>query len=786
MCGMQVISWSTVLVHGKAKWSDLLARIPARQREASGREVPCLWVIEGWRRFSIAGCRTLVPSFSRRTWDALYKKETVSVDETVMMERRMKIKHSSAPQLRLLPLALLLSFAAHAADNTDVDEKQPLQQVQVSASLIPLGVADSANQGTVTAKQLENRPLLRTGELLEAVPGLIVTQHAGDGKANQYFARGFNLDHGTDFRTSVMGMPVNLPSNAHGQGYTDLNFLIPELVSTIQYKKGTYYAEEGDFSSAGAAAFDYVQQLDQGLLSVEAGQNRFNRVLVANSTALSGGTLLYALERSGQDGPWEVPEDYKRVNGVLSYSLRSGDDDVRVTAMGMHSSWLSTDQVPLRALNSGVIGRYGAFDPTDGGETSRYSLSGEWTRQHQNGNSKVNAYFIKSRLDLYSNFTYVLDDPERGDQFHQSERREILGLNAERTWLHQLGPFASETVIGAQLRQDRLAPVGLYLSQARQRLSTVREDAVKEGSAGFYVSNTTAWSPWLRTVSGLRSDRYAFDVSSDTAANSGKVNASINSPKFAAIFTPGKNAEVYLNWGRGFHSNDARGVTGTVDPKSGLTVTEDGTPIERATPLVKATGKEAGLRLVGLVPGLQTTIAAWQLALDSELLFIGDAGTTEAGRPSRRRGIELANFYTPAKDWIIDANLAWSRARFRDSDPAGDFIPGSINRTASVGISGESDAWSGGLRLRYFGPRALVEDNSVRSSSSTLVNAKIGYRLAPNLKLTLEVLNLLDRRVSDIDYYYESRLPGEAEPVADIHTHPAEMRTLRAGLAWRF
>lgn len=694
----------------------------------------------------------------------------------------MKTTPRIKPQLRLLPALLLAALPALA----NADDNQPLQQVEVSASLIPLGVADSANQGTVTAKQLENRPLLRTGELLEAVPGLIVTQHAGDGKANQYFARGFNLDHGTDFRTTVMGMPVNLPTNAHGQGYSDLNFVIPELISTIQYKKGTYYAEEGDFSAAGAAAFDYVRQLEQGLLSVEAGQHRFHRALVANATPLAGGTLLYALERAGQDGPWDTPEDYQRTNGVLSYSWSRGDDDVRVTAMGMHSSWNSTDQVPQRALDAGLIGRYGALDPSDGGETSRYSLSGDWTRQYADGHGHVGAYFIKSRLDLYSNFTYVLDDPEHGDQYQQAESRQILGLNAERTWQHKLGPFASETAIGVQLRQDRLSPVGLYLSEQKRRLSTVREDEVKERSGALYASNSTTWAPWLRTVAGVRADRYSFDVDSDNAANSGKVDASINSPKFTAIFTPGKHAEVYLNWGRGFHSNDARGITGTVDPRTGLTVDADGAAIERATPLVKATGKEAGLRLVGLVPGLQTTLAAWQLDLDSELIFIGDAGTTEAGRPSRRHGVELTNFYSPAKDWIIDANLAWSHARFRDHDPAGDFIPGSISRTASVGVSGEAGPWSGGMRLRYFGPRALVEDDSVRSPSSTLVNMKLGYQLAANLKLTVEVLNLLNRRVSDIDYYYESQLPGEAAPVADIHTHPGEMRTLRAGLAWRF
>ena len=671
-------------------------------------------------------------------------------------------------------LALLLAGAPAAA----APEAAP-PQVIVSASLIPLGVADSANQGTVTAKQIENRPLLRTGELLEAVPGLIVTQHSGDGKANQYFARGFNLDHGTDFRTSVMGMPVNLPTNAHGQGYSDLNFVIPELVSTIQYKKGTYYAEEGDFSAAGAAAIDYVKVMERGLFDVELGQHDFRRALIADSLPLAGGALLYALERGGQNGPWDTPEHYRRLNGVLSYSMARGSDDVRVTAMAIHSTWNSTDQVPQRALDAGLIGRYGALDPSDGGSTARYSLSGQWQRRHDDGVSKVSAYLIKSRLDLFSDFTYFLDDPVHGDQFEQSERRTIVGLDAQRNWQHRLGRFESETTLGFQLRQDDLAPVALYATEARQRVATVRDDHVKERSGALFVTNTTRWLPWLRTVAGVRSDWYGFDVASDTAANSGKVEASITSPKFSAIISPIEHAEVYLNWGRGFHSNDARGVTGTVDPKSGAAT-------QPATPLVKATGKELGLRLAGLAKGLQTTLAVWQLDLASELVFAGDAGTTEASRPSHRRGVELANFYSPAKDWIIDANLAWSHARFTDADPVGEFVPGAIDRTASVGLSGVQGAWSGGLRLRYFGARPLIEDNSQRSPSSTLVNMKLAYQVSRDLKLTVEMLNLLDRRASDVDYYYESQLRGEAAPVADIHTHPAEGRTARAGLAWRF
>jgi len=684
----------------------------------------------------------------------------------------------------ILPMLLLATSVF--AGGIQAPEKT-METVLIVGSLNnQIGVADSANEGTVTAKQLENLPLARTGELLEAVPGVIVTQHSGDGKANQYFARGFNLDHGTDFRTTVMGMPVNLPTNAHGQGYSDLNFIIPELVRTIQYKKGTYYAEEGDFSAAGAASFDYLRKLDKGLFSTEFGQNRYKRILVANSTATGPGTLIYAFESAGQDGPWTSPENYRRFNGYMSYSWKTGVDEFRIAGMALKSSWNATDQVPQRAIDSGLIGRFGSLDPSDGGESARYSVSADWSRHEENGDTKANAYFVKSRLDLYSDFTFMLDDPINGDQFHQSERREIIGLNAEHAWAHKLGHFDSETSVGVQLRQDRMSPVALYSTAQRQLVSTTREDHVTEEATGIFISNATRWAPWFRTVAGLRSDWYSFDVNSNRAANSGKVNDAITSPKFTAIFSPIDKTELYLNWGQGFHSNDARGTTITVDPKTGLNGDSDGNAIMRATPLVKATGKEVGIRSTGLVQGLQTSLSVWQLSLASELVFSGDAGTTEASRPSRRNGVELANYYVPAPGWIIDADLAWSRARFSDNDPVGPFIPGAIDRTASVGISGEQGKWSGGLRLRYFGGRSLIEDDTVRSSPSTLANVKAGYTITKDVKFTMEVLNLFDRKVSDIDYYYESQLRGEPAPVADIHTHPAEPRAFRMGLVMKF
>jgi hypothetical protein len=682
-------------------------------------------------------------------------------------------------------LSLLVSPLALAGGIQGTDPA--LETVTIEGSRQQqIGISDSANQGVVTGKQLENRPLARTAELLEVVPGLIVTQHSGDGKANQYFMRGFNLDHGTDFRTTVTGMPVNMPTHAHGQGYSDLNFLIPELVQTIQYKKGTYYASEGDFSAAGAAEIDYLRVLPAGIASLEVGQNGYRRALLANSTEAGPGNLLYALEAAGNDGPWDNPENYKRYNGVLSYGWKSGADEFRAIGMAMRSSWDATDQVPQRAVNAGAIDRFGTVDPTDGGETARYSLSADWTRRYQDGRLRANAYLIRSRLDLFSNFTYFLDNPVDGDQFHQAERRTVTGFNIDRSFTHALAGRDSETSAGVQVRRDRLAPVGLYSTAARQRIGTTREDRVDETAAGLFVSNATQWTDWFRTIAGLRADHYVFDVASGIPANSGKVSATISSPKLSAIFLPTRDMELYLNWGRGFHSNDARGVLQSVDPATGTTVDRDGNDVTRATPLVKAVGKEAGIRLTGLVTGLQTSLSLWQLNLASELLFVGDAGTTEASRPSRRTGIELANYYTPAPGWIIDADLAWSRPRFADNDPAGAYIPGAIERTVSVGASGASGPWSGGVRLRYFGSRPLIEDNSVRSGSSMLVNAKLGYAVSKNVKVSLEVLNLFNRQVSDIDYYYASRLAGEAAPVADRHSHPGEPRSVRAAVVYNF
>ena len=675
---------------------------------------------------------------------------------------------------RSLPLLLAALFSATAAHADDI-----FQRVLIDGSrLNQLGVADSANAGSVTQQQLDARTSYRPGELLEAVPGLIVSQHSGEGKANQFYLRGFNLDHGTDLRTTVDEMPVNQRSHGHGQGWTDLNFLIPELAMRLDYKKGPYSAAQGDFSSAGAASVVYANRLTQGIASVGVGQNGFRRALLADTLDAGDGSLLYALEAQHNDGPFTQPDRYRKRNGVLRYSEGYANNGFNVTAMAYDASWNATDQIPLRAVQDGTLGRFDAIDASDGGKAQRYSLSGAWRRTTDDMSSKVSAYVIANRLALFSNFTYAMDDPDNGDQFAQPDRRVTAGLDASHTWHRHTDRGSSDTTIGLQLQNDNIHN-GLYNTRQRQTVSTTRQDHIVESSIGVYGENSTRWSRWLRTVAGLRADAYRFDVRSDRAANSGKASDHLFSPSLSVIAGPWRDTEAYINIGNGFHSNDARGTTITVDPKTGEAA-------DKVTPLVRSRGLELGLRSAAIA-GLQTSLSLYRLDFDSELLFIGDAGATEAGRPSRRYGIEFSSYYKATRWLSLDLDLAYARARSRGSDPAGDFIPGAIEGVAQLAMTvTPTGPWSGSLRLRYFGPRPLMEDNSVRSSASVGLNGRIAYQIDKTLRVEVEGYNLANRRDSAIDYYYASRLPGEAQPVDDIHFHPVESRSLRLTLVKNF
>ena len=643
-----------------------------------------------------------------------------------------------------------------------------------------VGIADSAGTGIVTADQVAAREIHRAADILEAVPGLLISQHSGEGKANQYYLRGFNLDHGTDVASAVAGVPVNMPTHAHGQGYSDNNFLIPELVSDIQYKKGPYFADEGDFSAAGAVNVNYVSALDRPIVDLSLGGGGYRRGLFAGSVSAAGGTLLGALELYHNDGPWTNPDDFRKVNGLLRWSTGDKGNGFSVTGVFYQGVWNSTDQVAQRGVGEGIYGRFDAIDVTDGGRTHRYSLSADWETTGKGSRTRAQAYAMDYALDLWNNFTYFLNDPVNGDQFQQVDRRVVTGGKVSHERLLTLFGADTELTAGFDVRNDNIPTLGLLHTRARDLVSVVRLDHVSQTSGDLWGQAAIQLAPWVRAVAGLRGDLYHFSVASNVPENSGAVTSGILSPKLSLVFGPFSNTEIYLNGGYGFHSNDGRGTTLHVDP-----VAND--PVQPVTPLVRAKGAEIGARSTAL-KGLQTTFTVWLLDIGSELVFSGDAGITEPSRPSRRIGFEWANYWSPLPWMTVDADFAYSRARFTEDDPVGNYIPGAIEGVASAGVSVSNlSGFFGSLRLRYFGARPLIEDDSVRSRASTLVNARVGYQITKNFRFTLDVFNLFDAQSSDIDYFYSSRLPGEpAAGVDDVHFHPVDPRSFRGSLSLFF
>ena len=647
-----------------------------------------------------------------------------------------------------------------------------------------VGIASAGSEGAITAVQLAVRPVNRATEILETVPGMVISQHSGEGKANQYYLRGFNLDHGFDFAQTVAGVPVNMPTHAHAQGYADSNFLIPELVSGVQFRKGPYYAENGDFSSAGSANINYFNVLPRPIVNLSGGTFGYQRVLGAVSPAVGPGNFLAAFEFEKDAGPWVSPNNKNKYNAVLRYSQGDARNGFSVTFMGFSNHWHSTDQIPQRAIDSGQISRFGFIEETDGGETYRYTGAFDWQHSGPNDSTRLTTYVQRYGVQLFHNFTYFLNDPVNGDQFEQFEERWTTGSKLTYRRLKRFGDTLTENAFGVDIRNDSVGgPLGLYLTRETERLSTVRADEADQVSVGMFVDSEIEWTRTFRTTVGLRGDVYHWKVRSDTPANSGDKTAAIVSPKVSATFGPWGGTEMYANWGLGFHSNSALGITLQVDPFTGE-------PAPASPTFARAQGAEFGVRTVAL-RGVQTTATVWYLGFDSELFYVGDSGSTVAGPASRRTGVEITNYIYPHPWTALDLDVSFSRARFVDVPAGEDFVPGALNRVISAGIAVNPPATVdagpfGSLRLRHFGPRPLLEDNSRTSKSTSILNGAVGYKFSERIRFVVEGFNLLDDEVSDIDYFFESRLRDEPGPVEDIHFHAAIPRSARMGLRVSF
>ena len=669
----------------------------------------------------------------------------------------------------------------------------------------------SSSERFFTGGQVNSIPAFRPGEALEVVPGLAVTQHSGEGKANQYYLRGFDLDHGADLALYLDSMPLNMRTHGHGQGYADANFVIPEMLAYVDARKGPYNVEDGDFSNAGTIRLQYLQKVPQGVFSTTGGAFGYGRVFGMKSWEYAGGDILGGGEISTYDGPWVNPNKARKINGVLRWSRGEENNGMSITGMAYASRWNSTDQIPVRLMDGG-FSRWGSLSPTDGGDTTRFSLSGRWAEETADYRTKVEAYAMHSTLNLYSNFTYFLSHPVIGDQFRQFDRRTMVGGNAYHTRKFNLfEDKESELRFGVQSRYDDIR-LGLQNSFQRQPYDTIRNDHVSEGNFSLLTDLKTRWTPWLRTVVGARWDYYwgsNHDIQTYGSSplfpgvdspdfdpvnpfriwtgpwNSGASNAQLISPKASVIINPWDDkTDFYLNFGRGFHSNDFRATTqrfatsevsddfGYVAvPKNGL--------------LSPSTGAEVGVK-TRAIDKLESAATLFFIQTAQENIFEGDSGNTVIARGADRIGIEISNHYRPLSWLAFEGDVTATHARFRGYDQEqadlyaellqpGAFqwgawqgnAPGNylVNATPIVATGvvelGEATGWFGNFKYRYIAPRALTQDGFWKSPAIGTVNARVGYRWKEGWKLQLDIFNMFNSRSQQIAYGYGSFIPTD-------------------------
>ena len=649
-----------------------------------------------------------------------------------------------------------------------------IEQVVVTASRRNLlGAASTASEGSVTRKELRLRPVYRVGQLLETVPGLVVSVHSGEGKAYQYLARGFNLDHGTDLADFVDDMPINRPSNAHGQGYSDMNFLVPEMFAGLDYTKGTYYASVGDFGAVASVHLRLADELPNQIIA-SAGTLGDERIAGTFGFKLANGDrLLGAGEFSHLDGPFTPPNNFRKIADVLRYVHGTAMDGYSVTAMYYKGQGRFTTDQPDRAVSAGLIGRYGTLDPTDGQFSERESVSGQYAAPFGQFQFQSTAYVIHGLQTLFNDFTHFLNDTVNGDQEQQDENRITAGGGASLAYHGVMGGISSDTTVGVQGRYDT-EYVDKRHTRDRQVLDTCsvldvayvvgqtacNADLVTLGDVGFFADTLTHWTPWLRTRVGVREELYTASDRSLITGFDGVGNQALFQPKGSVILGPFAQTEMYVSAGRGFHSDDVRGVF--------QTLALEGIPgLSHRTPLLaKANGEEIGLRSHPL-PDLDVQLALYEIEFTSELVYDQDMGMDQAQGPTKRRGLEASAEYRPAPWLEVNTDLAFTRARYTTGNLAsyglnGDYVALAPSFIGSVGaIVDDLGDWYGGVQWRILGSYPLNPDNVVRDPGYSEVNIDVGYKLTPRTRVQVSIFNVFNQHAHAFAYDYVSRLPGE-------------------------
>ena len=694
------------------------------------------------------------------------------------MYRRWK-EASKAIGVTLLSTAAMVTVKAEPATAPD-----QLVEIRVTAERLGLmGSASTASEGIVVNDELALTPAFRVGQLLETVPGLQVTSHSGEGKANQYLLRGYNLDHGTDLATFVDGMPVNEPTHAHGQGYTDLNFLIPELATNVTYTKGPYYAKEGDFSSVGSVHINYLDTLSPQVSYTE-GTLGYERFFGGGSVNLAGGNLLGALEWQHYNGPWVNPDELHKINAVLRYSAGDQTDGYSVTAMYYHGLWNATTDQPERAIEEGLISRYGSLNPSDGGMAQRSSLTAQFSKPVADGELKASAYLFGNRLTLWNDFTHFLVDPVHGDQEEQHEDRTAVGGNIDYGHAAPIFGLQNDITVGLATRSDfndvsRLPTEDrIVIPTAVDPLNFSEADTVRLSSFSVFAQSTTHWTNWFRSVLGYR---YDTQYGSDKGTNSGTASDHLLAPKGSLIFRPAEMTELYISAGRGFHSDDLRGVTAAQDARVA------GAPL-----IARQSGEEIGLRQQ-LTHAFTITLSFYELNAQSETTYDPDAGVDSAGPGSRRRGYEV-NLTYQALQWLeFYASYSGNRARYISpyddgTGHVGEYLPNSPFATGSFNVYVKDlGPWSGSLGYRYLSSYPLSSDDSVQGHGYGIWSGDAHYAIGRGWSAGLGIYNVLNKKADAAEFWYIDRLQGEpAGGVADVHVHPLEGISARFTLAKSF
>jgi outer membrane receptor protein involved in Fe transport len=725
----------------------------------------------------------------------------------------------------------MLAAASNAASQPvpNAPKKAAIETVLVTAKRRQLlGRASTASEGVVDDTELQLTPAYRPGQLLETVPGLVVTLHSGEGKANQFLMRGYNLDHGTDLETYVDDMPVNQPTHAHGQGYTDLNFLIPELEDGLSYTKGPYYADVGDFGAVGSVRVHLRDDMP-AQMSLTAGTLGFQRVFAAGSEPAGRGTLLEAVELQHYEGPFEKPDDARKESGVLRYTQGGTESGFSLTGMVYHQVWTNTTDIPVRAITEDIVpNRFGTLDPSDGGHALRASLSAEYYQNFGPGTFTASAFTIYNQLHLFNDFTHDLVDPLHGDQEDQFENRNVLGGAASYVLPIEIAGIRNELAAGGLVRNDTLV-VGRLPSEGQRPLTLVEaindppssfnKDRVNLLAGAIYIQATTHWTETIRTVLGLRDDtQYGTDVDEYAAlhetagyTNGGTKSQSLVQPKGSLIYAPLHDLELYLSAGEGFHSADLRGVNQDISVDLGL---------PRTPLLAKQIGEEIGLRAQPY-SNVTFTLALYNLWQQSETIIDPDIGQDIAGPPSRRYGLEV-NITWQIRKWLefygsFSANHTRFTQNFDDgTGHLGEYITDAPADTGSASLYLINlGPWSGGLNFRYLGNYPLSSGPCVNSAAvhdfpgvatscanaptaQGQVNGKgygqfnldLHYKFPQGWIFSAGFYNLLNTNAPAAEFWYVDRLKSEVAAYpdgrADIHEHPLEPFMARFTIAKLF